>query len=132
MNVMFSFVNKNVTGSAEHSHHCLELVYRIAKTLEMNIDKNAAEAIFQGILSDTLGLTSDSVTAETFEIAAELTKAGAIIADLEERRREFMKKSLKTRLTLIISAVAIVAMASIAIYVTRYASTEAIVNLEKK
>lgn len=72
---------------------CAELVYRIAKTLEMNIDKNAAEAIFQGILSDTLGLTSDSVTAETFEIAADLTKSGAIIADLEERRREFMKKS---------------------------------------
>ena len=32
---------------------CAELVYCIAKTLEMNIDKNAAEAIFQGILSDT-------------------------------------------------------------------------------
>ena len=35
-----------------------------------------------------------------------------------------MKNSLKTRLTLIISAVSIIAMASIAIYVTRYASTE--------
>ena len=44
---------------------------------------------------------------------------------------DFMKKSLKTRLTLIISAVAIVAMASIAIYVTRYASTEYTQQVEK-
>lgn len=72
---------------------CAELIYRIAKEQDIEINKEAAEAIFQGILSDTLGLTSDSVTAETFEVAADLTKLGANIADLEERRREFMKKS---------------------------------------
>ena len=72
---------------------CTEVIYRIARELEMPIDKEAAEAIFQGLLSDTLGLTSSSVTAETFEIAAELTKLGANIAELEDRRREFMKKS---------------------------------------
>ena len=72
---------------------CAELIYRIAKDLEIEVTKEAAEAIFQGILSDTLGLTSDSVTAETFDIAAELTRLGANVADLEDRRREFMKKS---------------------------------------
>lgn len=72
---------------------CAEVIYRIAKELNLNIEKEAAEAIFQGILSDTLGLTSSSVTAETFEIAAELTRLGADISDLEEKRREFMKKS---------------------------------------
>lgn len=72
---------------------CAELIYRIAKDLEIKVTKEAAEAIFQGILSDTLGLTSDSVTAETFDIAAELTRLGANVADLEDRRREFMKKS---------------------------------------
>lgn len=72
---------------------CAELIYRIAKDLKLEISQSAAEAIFQGILSDTLGLTSSSVTAETFETAAELTKLGAEIAVLEERRREFMKKS---------------------------------------
>ena len=72
---------------------CTELIYRIAKDLEIEVTKEAAEAIFQGILSDTLGLTSDSVTAETFDIAAELTRLGANVADLEDRRREFMKKS---------------------------------------
>lgn len=72
---------------------CAELIYRIAREEKMSIGKEAAEAIFQGILSDTLGLTSTSVTADTFEIAAELTRLGANIATLEERRREYMKKS---------------------------------------
>lgn len=72
---------------------CAELIYSIAKDQNIGIDVKAAEAIFQGILSDTLGLTSSSVTAETFEIAADLTRLGAIISDLEDRRREFMKKS---------------------------------------
>ncbi|MBR3139153.1 DHH family phosphoesterase [Candidatus Saccharibacteria bacterium] len=72
---------------------CAELIYRIAKGQKMTINKEAAEAIFQGILSDTLGLTSSSVTAETFEIAAELTNLGADVSVLEDKRREFMKKS---------------------------------------
>ena len=72
---------------------CAEIIYRIAKAEKFEISKEAAEAIFQGILSDTLGLTSSSVTAETFEIAAELTRLGANISELEEKRREFMKKS---------------------------------------
>lgn len=72
---------------------CAELIYSIAKEQGIEINVEAAEVIFQGILSDTLGLTSSSVTAETFEIAAELTRLGAVISDLEDRRREFMKKS---------------------------------------
>lgn len=72
---------------------CAELIYRIAKDQNIEIMQPAAEAIFQGILSDTLGLTSASVNAETFEIAADLTKLGAVISDLEDHRHEFMKKS---------------------------------------
>ena len=72
---------------------CTEVIYRMAKACEIPVSKEAAEAIFQGLLSDTLGLTSASVTAETFEIAAELTRLGAEISGLEDKRREFMKKS---------------------------------------
>ncbi len=72
---------------------CAELIHRIAKDQKIEINKEAAEAIFQGILSDTLGLTSNAVTDETFEIAAELTRLGANVAELEDKRREFMKKS---------------------------------------
>lgn len=72
---------------------CTELVYEIARANNLTIGKEAAEAIFQGLLSDTLGLTSGAVSARTFEIAAELTRLGAKVSDLEEQRREFMKKS---------------------------------------
>lgn len=72
---------------------CAELIYRIAKDQKIEINKEAAEAIFQGLLSDTLGLTSASVTAETFDICGELTRLGANVSELEEKRREYMKKS---------------------------------------
>ncbi len=72
---------------------CTEVIFRAAKANTMEIPKPAAEAMMQGLLSDTLGLTSASVTAETFETAAELARLGAVVADLEEKRREFMKKS---------------------------------------
>ena len=74
---------------------CAELIYEIAKDCGLEVNQEAAEVIFQGILSDTLGLTSSAVTVRTFEIAAELTKLGANISNLEERRREFMKKSVR-------------------------------------
>lgn len=70
-----------------------ELVFEIAKACEIEIDKPAAEAMTQGIMSDTLGLTSLSVNARTFEIMAELARCGANIGELEENRREYMKKS---------------------------------------
>ena len=72
---------------------CAELVYEIALKCKMEVPKQAAEALMQGIMSDTLGLTSSAVTARTFEICAELTELGANISKLEEKRREFMKKS---------------------------------------
>ena len=72
---------------------CTELIYDIAKDQKMEITKPAAEAIMQGIMSDTLGLTSSSVTAHTFWVMAELAECGAVISVLEEKRREFMKKS---------------------------------------
>ena len=72
---------------------CAELIYEIAASQNLEITKPAAEALMQGILSDTLGLTSASVTARTFEIMSELTKLGANVSELEENRREFMKKS---------------------------------------
>ena len=72
---------------------CTELIYRVAKACELKVEQPAAEAIFQGLLSDTLGLTSAAVTAETFDVAAELTRLGADITILEDKRREYMKKS---------------------------------------
>ncbi len=81
------------TAIIESLPSCTNLIYKIAKEQKFEIGVAAAEALFQGLLSDTLGLTSSAVDAQTFEMAAELTKLGANISELEERRREFMKKS---------------------------------------
>lgn len=72
---------------------CAELIYDIAKDCGMDVPKESADAIYQAIASDTLGFTSSSMTAHTFEIAAELVKLGVNVGELEEARREFMKKS---------------------------------------
>lgn len=72
---------------------CCDVIYHLAIDQNLPITQPAAEAIFEGLLSDTLGLTSAAVTAETFETAAALTNLGANISVLEENRREFMKKS---------------------------------------
>ncbi len=72
---------------------CCELIYEIARAEGLAIEREAAEAIYSGIASDTLGFTSVGVTARTFEIVAELIRAGADVAELEEKRREYMKKS---------------------------------------
>ena len=77
----------------EHLPSCTNVIYNIAKQTNLPIDQTAAEYIFQGLLSDTLGLTSAGVTSDTFRIAADLQDLGANISDLEEKRKEFMKKS---------------------------------------
>ncbi len=72
---------------------CTELIYRIAQDQHLTIPLVAAEAIYAGISSDTLGLVSASVTADTMRAMAGLIDLGVNPAELEERRREFMKKS---------------------------------------
>lgn len=72
---------------------CCELIYELAKNNNIEIEKSAAEAIMSGIMSDTLGFTSASMNSETLRIAAKLVDLGVNISELEERRREFMKKS---------------------------------------
>lgn len=72
---------------------CADLIFRIAKNLNLTIPKPAAEAIYAAISSDTLGLVSNSVTADTMRVMADLIDLGVSPAELDERRREFMKKS---------------------------------------
>lgn len=72
---------------------CCELIFELAQTLELTVSPAAATALMGGIASDTLGLTSQTMTAQTFRVMATLTDLGANIAEIEEARREFMKKS---------------------------------------
>ena len=55
--------------------------------------KTVAEYLIAGILSDTLGLTSASTTSELYREVADLLDYGINIAEFEEHRRDFMKKS---------------------------------------
>lgn len=72
---------------------CADLVFQIAKQNHLEITQSAAEALYSGISSDTLGLVSASVTADTMRTMAELIDRGVSPSELDERRREFMKKS---------------------------------------
>lgn len=69
------------------------LIYDLAHTAGWTINDQAAEDLLIAIMSDSLGLTTQSVTADTFRVAGELTALGASNAAIEERRREFMKKA---------------------------------------
>ena len=78
---------------------CCSLIYKIAK--EQNLldsptdvsQQKACEYLYYGILSDTLGLVSASVDADTFAVVSDLVSCGLSVAELDEKRREFAKKS---------------------------------------
>ena len=84
---------------------CTDLIYRIAREQNLmpapeNVPKEdqerfkiIAEYLTAGILSDTLGLTSASTTSELYREVADLLDYGINIAEFEEHRRDFMKKS---------------------------------------
>lgn len=72
---------------------CANLIYKIARSCQLEVDRNAAAALYSAISSDTLGLVSPSVTADTMRTMADLIELGANPAELDEKRREFMKKS---------------------------------------
>jgi len=70
-----------------------EVIYHLAMAGGWAINAQAAENLMIALMSDSLGLTTQSVTAESFDIAAGLTRLGARNSDIENRRREFMKKT---------------------------------------
>lgn len=70
-----------------------ELLYKVAHELHWPINAQAAEHILAAIMSDSLGLTTQTTTADTVRTVASLIDLGASNAALEEHRREYMKKS---------------------------------------
>lgn len=81
-----TLVSENVVATGE-------LILHLATQAGWTISPQAAEDMLIAIMSDSLGLTTQNTTHETFESAAILTKLGASNSTIEERRREFMKKS---------------------------------------
>lgn len=70
-----------------------EVIYNLAVHCNWQINARAAENMLVAILSDSLGLSTQNVTADTYFVAGKLTELGAKVSDIEDRRREFMKKS---------------------------------------
>lgn len=70
-----------------------EALYRLAGACTWPINAQAAENMLVAILSDSLGLTTPNTTASSFHVSGDLMQLGAKPADIENRRREFMKKS---------------------------------------
>lgn len=70
-----------------------EMLYGLATAASWKINEQAAEDMLIAIMSDSLGLTTPNVSPNSFFVAGKLTELGASNAAIEERRREFMKKS---------------------------------------
>jgi phosphoesterase RecJ-like protein len=69
-----------------------ELIYDLATAEKWTINATAATDLFISIQADSLGLTTAATTAASFEACASLVKFGANPAEIEEKRRELMKK----------------------------------------
>ena len=69
-----------------------EILYNLVVEAGWSINPQAAEVLFISIQADSLGLTTQNTTADSYRVAAELVKLGAVPSVIEGRRREYMKK----------------------------------------
>jgi len=70
-----------------------EIIYELAAKSGWAITHQAAENMMVAIMSDSLGLTTQNVNADTYVTVSKLATLGAKHSDIEARRREYMKKS---------------------------------------
>lgn len=70
-----------------------EIIYNLASHNNWPITAQAAEDMMVAIMSDSLGLTTQNVTHDTYYTVGKLVELGAHNSVIETRRREFMKKS---------------------------------------
>jgi phosphoesterase RecJ-like protein len=77
----------------EEAGSSTQVIHNMAEQFGWAINPQAAEDLLAGLLSDTLGLSTQNVGEAAYLVASKLAKLGASPASIEERRREFMKKS---------------------------------------
>ena len=85
-----SFDHTLLTAEAVATSH---VIYSLAREASWAINAQAAENLLIALMSDSLGLTTPNVTPDTYHVAGDLAALGASNAAIEERRREFMKKT---------------------------------------
>jgi phosphoesterase RecJ-like protein len=82
-------------AAIEHIEHAVstgELLYELAKEHSWPVPLDAAQFIVYSILSDSLGLISESTSPRSVRIVAELMDKGVSLAALDAKRKEFQKK----------------------------------------
>lgn len=72
-----------------------ELIYMIAKKFEWPVDQDFSKYVLISILSDTLGLSTESATPQTFRTVAEILENGVSRTSIEESRKELSKMEEK-------------------------------------
>lgn len=74
----YNLVNSRAAASAE-------IVADLYRELGVPLDKEAAEAIYAGIRTDTGGFRFRNISPETHELAADLLRAGVVPAEVHDR-----------------------------------------------
>ena len=69
-----------------------ELIASAAKALSWQINPSAATSIVIAVMSDSLGLTTETTTLNSAQTIVDMMRLGANLAQIETRRREFNKK----------------------------------------
>lgn len=69
-----------------------QLIYEIAQDLKWPLNLEAKEFIAIAILSDSMGLTSESTSARAIHIVGDLVDGGVNLAKIDSARRQTMKR----------------------------------------
>lgn len=69
-----------------------EVIYELARQLKWPVNLDAKRLLAIAILGDSLGLMSEATTARTIKIIAELVEGGVKLAEIDNMRRETMKR----------------------------------------
>ncbi|MCX7839604.1 MAG: bifunctional oligoribonuclease/PAP phosphatase NrnA [Anaerolineae bacterium] len=73
-----NFIDRSAASTAE-------IIYRIIRALDVPLDRDLAQCLLTGIITDTLGFRTTNTTVETFRIVTALIEAGGSIPDIIER-----------------------------------------------
>lgn len=71
-----------------------EVIYELGTALKWDMSINALNMIAVSILSDSLGLMSQGTSARSIHIVAELVEKGVNLPEIDNERRELMRKSV--------------------------------------
>jgi bifunctional oligoribonuclease and PAP phosphatase NrnA len=69
-----------------------EVIYELAGQFKWPLNLEAKKMLAIGILSDSLGLTTNSTSARSIHIIGELVEAGVSLAEIDNARRETLRR----------------------------------------